>query len=217
MRKRLQLKVCGMRDPVNVRQVLEEIKPDYMGFIFYEKSPRYMAAPLPKEMYDSWPSSTQKVGVFVKASIDFIQEKINTHQLDILQLHGDESPEEVEAIKKATKLPIIKVFRVGPKFDLLDMADYEAFADYFLFDTKSEAFGGTGEAFSWKVLHHYPSSIPFFLSGGVDVGMSEAIQKLSKRTPSMKALDVNSKFESSPGIKDIEKLKMLINQPIAKI
>lgn len=193
-----------MRKSSNIRELLR-LQPDYIGFIFFEKSKRNAAEILNTDLLKSFPSTTQKVGVFVNADIDFVTKKIEDFGLDMVQLHGDESPLFCNEIK-SIGIKVIKVFSVGESFDFEQLKDYEDSVDFFLFDTKGKERGGNGVAFDWKLLDAYEGQTPYFLSGGIDLENIEFIGKL-KTQPF--AIDVNSKFEIEPGLKDIEKLKTL--------
>ena len=186
----------------NIEEVAQ-LRPDYLGFIFYEKSSRFFEGRIPEI-----PKSIKKVGVFVNASLDYILEKIETHHLQVVQLHGNESVEFCRSLKRK-HIEIIKVFSIKDVFDFSALKRYEDVCDYFLFDTKGKLPGGNGYTFNWTILNHYPSTKPFFLSGGI--GLNELINikkiKNSEASKYCYALDVNSKFEIKPGLKNIEKLE----------
>lgn len=188
-----------MRSPENI-DALKKVAPDYMGLIFWESSKRYVETPVPAKE-----ESFQRVGVFVDASLDYIQSCIQTHQLDMLQLHGDESPERCAELQKITA--VIKAFPVGPGFDFNTITDYENCCDYFLFDTQGPLPGGNGKGFDWTLLETYPSQKPFFLSGGIGMEAVDAIHALQKSNLPLHAIDVNSKFEIEAGLKDISLLQ----------
>ncbi len=210
----LKLKICGMKEPANIRQVAE-LQPEYMGFIFYKKTPRYFENSIP-EISDE----IKKTGVFVDATSVYIQEKIKVHGFRAIQLHGNESPDFCKELKKqiSEEIEIIKVFSIKNNFDFNKLKPYEAVVDFFLFDTKGKTKGGTGKTFNWEILKDYPSANPFFLSGGIGLEEIDAIKKLqhyfqqNKKENLLYALDVNSRFETEPGIKDIEKLKEFIKR-----
>lgn len=197
-----KLKVCGMKYPDNIAELLL-LAPDYMGFIFYEKSSRNVGEELDSAAIQ-YLESVKKIGVFVNAPEALMKEKAEAFGLDYLQLHGQESPELCKSLKQ-TGVGIIKVFSVGNGFDFSQLEAYEEVVDFFLFDTKGKHPGGNGVVFNWKILDQYPSKIPFFLSGGIDV---EKAKKLPQH-PKLHAIDVNSKFELSPGLKNIKQLKQL--------
>ena len=195
----MKLKICGMKYSENIQKVAT-LLPDYLGFIFYEKSPRFFNGKLPELS-----KSIQKVGVFVNASISDILQKIKEYNLQVVQLHGNESPEICE-ILKIINIPVIKVFSVDDSFDFEAIQPYENVCDYFLFDTKGKNPGGNGTTFNWQILKNYPSKKPFFLSGGIGLEEIEAIKKLNLP---IYAIDVNSKFETKPGVKNTQLLKEL--------
>ena len=199
--KGLKLKICGMKFPENIEQVAA-LQPDYMGFIFFEKSPRNFDAEAPR-----LPEKIKKTGVFVDASLDYILEKVEKHQLQAIQLHGNETPEFCAALK-AENLEIIKVFSVKDSFDFSILQKYENKVDFFLFDTKGKAKGGNGITFDWEILKKYPSETPFFISGGI--GLEEIARFKDFEFPkTFYGIDVNSRFETKPGFKNLEDLKEL--------
>ncbi len=201
----MKLKVCGMKH--NTLEVTA-LQPDYLGFIFHEDSPRNFDNDIPK-----LPENIKKVGVFVDKTVEFIAGQIEKHQLDAVQLHGHESPEVCKLLKSAN-VEIIKVFSIKNEFDFSVLAPYEDVCDYFLFDTKGKLPGGNGYTFDWSVLNDYPSTKSFFLSGGIGLDQLENIKEF-KNSPASTycyALDVNSKFEIEPGLKDIEELKKFKSQ-----
>lgn len=207
----LKLKVCGMRNSDNIKQLLA-LAPDYMGFIFYEKSPRNAAQVLDSELLMTFPETTLKTGVFVDASIDFILEKVKKYRLDALQLHGNETPQYILELKNSTTkypLQIIKAFGIDENFDFGILKSYENVTDYFLFDTKGKNHGGNGVKFNWGLLKNKTITKPYFLSGGLDLEDMEDVLRFHKNNPLLYSLDVNSKFETAPGMKDIDKLKLL--------
>ncbi|PWL32363.1 MAG: N-(5'-phosphoribosyl)anthranilate isomerase [Roseivirga sp. XM-24bin3] len=199
----MKLKVCGMRQSENIQQLLE-LEPDFMGFIFFERSKRF-APHLDKELLSNFPESVKKVGVFVNSPIDELKEKVKEYKLDYVQLHGDESVEYVGELF-AIGIKVIKVFSVGDEFDFDRLKSYKGLVDFFLFDTKGKERGGNGVVFNWEVLNDYSYDVPYFLSGGIDL---ENINDMSSLKVQPYAIDVNSKFEIEPGLKDIEQVKML--------
>jgi len=198
----VKIKVCGMRETENIRQLLM-LQPDYMGFIFYPKSKRFVEGILSPEVLAEFPASCKKTGVFVNASLAEIQEAILKYGLNAIQLHGEESPELCVALKKP-ELEIIKVFSVGSDFDFEQLKAFQSVCDYFLFDTKGDNYGGHGVTFDWQILKNKAIQKPFFLSGGID---PENIKDIENISPFLYAIDVNSKFELSPGLKDIQLLE----------
>ena len=202
----MKLKICGMKYPDNILEV-GSLLPDYMGFIFWEKSARYFDGIIPE-----LPTSIKKVGVFVNAPLVEILEKIEKHNLQTIQLHGNESVEFCENLKKNTskEIEVIKVFSILNTFDFAVLKPFENVCDYFLFDTKGKLPGGNGTTFDWKVLENYPSTKPFFLSGGIGTEEMEAVNEILKTNLPVYAIDVNSKFEIEPGLKNIELIKLLV-------
>ncbi len=220
---RLKIKVCGMKYQENILE-LANLQPDYLGFIFHENSSRYFDGSIPE-----LPKTIKKVGVFVDASHELIIEKVNRYQLDAVQLHGEESVEFCSALKhqfgydqetttkkdssssiarNSSHIDIIKVFSIKDTFDFSVLEPYETTCDYFLFDTKGKLPGGNGDTFNWDVLKDYPSSKPYFLSGGIGLESVEHIKTFfgSEASRYCYAIDVNSKFESQPGMKNIDQL-----------
>lgn len=201
----MKLKVCGMRARQNIIDLLV-LEPDYMGFIFYEQSPRNASNILNMELLRSFPACTKKVGVFVNEEINKVAETVMKFELDVVQLHGDETVEYVLKLKEKG-LSIIKAFSIDKKFDFDQVPYYEPYVDYFLFDTKGEVRGGTGKKFDWGLLKNYNRNVPYFLSGGIDLANLTDLEVLSGKN--LHAIDVNSKFETQAGLKNIEKLKRL--------
>ncbi len=193
------IKVCGMRSPDQVKQV-EEFA-DYVGFIFYQHSQRFV---------ESTPvvSKAKKVGVFVNATLDEVRQSIAKHSLDVVQLHGNETPEFCQELK--ANVEIIKAFGVQPDFSFSETKAFEAKVDFFLFDTKTPGYGGSGKQFDWSLLSNYQGETPFLLSGGLHPNALEEIQNL--RHPKMMGLDLNSGFEIAPANKDVDLLRTFILQ-----
>lgn len=196
----MKLKICGMKYPENIIEV-GSLLPDYMGFIFWKKSARYFDGIIPE-----LPKSIQKVGVFVNATVDEILEKVEKYDLQVVQLHGHESVEFCVDLKNNCGKPIeiIKVFSVNDTFDFEILEPFETVCDYFLFDTKGKLPGGNGTTFDWEVLKKYPSKKPFFLSGGIGIEELEDVKQILKTNLPIYAIDVNSKFEIEPGLKNVE-------------
>lgn len=199
------VKVCGMRDGDNIREV-EQLSIDWMGFIFYPKSSRYVS-----EVPAYLPTKCKRVGVFVDASADEITKKIHDFSLNAIQLHSNESPEQISHLLSLTShLSIIKAFNIATAEDLKSTASYTGLADYFLFDTKGASVGGNGEKFDWSVLDSYEGETPFLLSGGI--GPDDAARVSSFRHPKCAGIDLNSKFESAPAFKDVTTLSRFLNE-----
>lgn len=194
----MKLKICGMKYPENITEV-GSLLPDYMGFIFWEKSARYFDGIIP-----DLPKSIKKVGVFVNQSQEEILSKISKYDLQAIQLHGHESVEFCQELKNKIdpKIELIKVFSADENFDFEAVKSYESVCDYFLFDTKGKLPGGNGTTFDWKILNQYNSTKPFFLSGGIGLEEIETIKEISKTNLPIYAIDVNSKFEIEAGLKD---------------
>ena len=204
----MKIKVCGMRYEENIKEVAA-IGLDYLGFIFFEGSSRNVTASIP-----TLPSTQKSVGVFVNASFDTIFEKINTYNLQAVQLHGEETPEFCKSLQELNTT-VIKVFSITNKFNFDELAPYESVCDFYLFDTKGPLSGGNGFCFDWSVLDKYPSSKPYFLSGGIGIKDLNQLQDFKKSTAATYcyAVDVNSKFELAPAKKDkksLEKFKQLL-------
>lgn len=199
----LKLKVCGMRDPINISGLVQ-IKPDFIGFIFYPKSPRFVNE-IDEDVLLRIPISIKKVGVFVNEPTSSILEKAKKYGLHYVQLHGDESIEEaVELNEKGLK--VIKVFRLMDSLPVLTKK-YEGIAEYFLFDTASSNYGGSGRHFDWNLLKNYNLETPFLLSGGIQLEDLDRIKSLE--IEKLVGIDVNSRFEKEPGLKDLEMVKAL--------
>jgi phosphoribosylanthranilate isomerase len=194
--KEIKIKVCGMRDSDNIREVAA-LSPDYLGFIFYPKSPRFVGDEFKSPA--SLPSSITRVGVFVNESTQFILMKSKSAGFTVVQLHGNESPDQAAALKDAG-LQIIKVFSVGDDFNFAVTKPYESSSDYFLFDTKGKLFGGNAKTFNWSILNQYDQQVPFFLSGGLSAENLQGIKDLQHMN--LHALDLNSGVELMPGLKD---------------
>jgi len=203
----MKLKVCGMKYQDNIEAV-SNLQPDFLGFIFHEQSPRHFEGIIPELS-----KSIHKVGVFVDETVEFVSNQIEKHKLSVIQLHGHESPETCRLLK-STKAKVIKVFSIKDEFDFSVLAIYEDVCDYFLFDTKGKLPGGNGYTFDWSVLNNYPSTKPFFLSGGIGLNQIEKLKEFqtSETSKYCYAIDVNSKFEIEAGLKNIEQLKEFKSQ-----
>lgn len=199
----MKLKVCGMREPNNAKDLVTKVQPDWMGLIFYPPSPRFV---LPTHAEGIRDLSVKKVGVFVNADLDTIKENIDLFGLETLQLHGGEDANTVKRIKEETQLEIFKVFSVGASFSWGNLSEYLPYVDYFLFDTFTKDYGGSGKVFDWGILKDYPYEKPFLLSGGIDISMINEIKNLKQTVSQLAGVDINSRFETTPGIKDVEKV-----------
>ena len=202
----MKIKVCGMRNQSNIEELVK-LKPDYIGFIFYPKSQRFIGERIPGEVQALIPVYIQKVGVFVDEPFDDLLCKFRSNQLDMVQLHGNELPGYCQRLKNLD-IPVIKVFGISPEFDFGTVKPYNEFCDYYLFDTASGQYGGTGTKFDWNKLNQYQEDKPFFLSGGIQFTDLELIGGIEHSK--LHGIDVNSGFETEPGVKDIPKLKSLI-------
>lgn len=171
------------------------LQPDFMGFIFYEKSKRYVGEGF--SIPENFPNKIKRVGVFVNEGVDSILKQAAKHRLDYVQLHGDESVDSCELVRKKTG--VIKVFRLDDDFDFAQTKQYNSCADFFMFETKTNDYGGSGKAFDWALLKKYDQAKPFFLSGGLTLNNIPQIKNLLNMN--LFALDVNSGAETSPGIK----------------
>jgi len=200
-----KIKICGLRDPENIREVLA-LQPDYIGFIFYPASKRYVGTSLD----DRWITQLKgavKTAVLVDADEQEAQAIVDQFGFQAVQLHGSESPGYCGRLRSAG-VTVIKAFGIDETFSWNRLADYEDVVDYYLFDTQSPQHGGTGKRFDWTLLQGYPFPKPFFLSGGISAGnIREALDIDDDR---LYALDLNSKFETTPGIKDIALLKQTL-------
>lgn len=205
----LKIKVCGMTQASNIAAVAS-LQPAYLGFIFYPKSPRCISE-VSAELIKYVPSSIQTTGVFVDEEIDKVKAHVYKYNLKAVQLHGHESPEYCKEIK-ATGVEVIKAFGVNEDFDFLQLETYLNVVDKFLFDTQTPQHGGSGKVFDWTLLAKYTFDKPYFLSGGIDLSNVATIKKIED--PRLYAIDVNSKFELEPGLKDIEKLKEFFKEII---
>ena len=196
----MRIKICGMKYPENILEV-GSLLPDYMGFIFWEKSARYFDGTMPE-----LPKSIKKTGVFVNETIPVILEKTEKYNLQAIQLHGHETVAFCSELKTkfGASVEIIKVFSADENFDFSVLEPYEAVCDYFLFDTKGKLPGGNGTTFDWKILEKYPSAKPFFLSGGIGIDELDAVTEILKTNLPIYAIDINSKFEIEPGLKNID-------------
>jgi phosphoribosylanthranilate isomerase len=201
----MKLKVCGLKHKENIEQIAQ-LNVDYLGFIFYPKSKRFVGEDFEIPAIND---KIKKVGVFVNADLNYIFEKVEKYNLAAVQLHGDETADYCRLAKQQLKnIEIIKAFGVDEQFDFNTLQAYTAFCDYFLFDTKTKDYGGSGHHFDWTMLKKYNHSLPYFLSGGI--GLKEAEQiKNEKSALKLYAIDVNSKFEIEPGLKDVKLIEIL--------
>lgn len=197
----MEIKVCGLRDRENIKAVAA-LKPTYMGFIFYEGTPRFVGD-ISVETLNIIPLNIGKTAVFVNEDVEHINNIINNYKFDAIQLHGNEGPEICAMFKGTVK--VIKAFGINEDFDFEDLYGYVDHVDYFLFDTKTSIHGGSGETYDWSLLNNYEFDVPFFISGGLSLENIEAVKNIDH--PQFYGVDLNSRFELSPGLKDIEKLE----------
>ncbi|GAB2982005.1 phosphoribosylanthranilate isomerase [Mucilaginibacter puniceus] len=199
----MKIKVCGLRDNI---EAVAALAPDYIGFICYEPSPRYVKD-IPVDLLAKLPSSVYKTAVFVDEKEETINGLIDTFGFNAIQLHGNESPDFANSFRD--KVTVFKAFGVNADFDFEELTHYANKVDYFLFDTKTDLHGGSGKTFDWSILDNYTLNVPFFLSGGLSLDNLAEVKTITH--PQFFGVDLNSKFETSPGVKDIEKLKKAFN------
>jgi phosphoribosylanthranilate isomerase len=196
------LKVCGMTCENQINYLDKKGIAEMIGMIFFSGSPRCISTIVDK------PCHAKAVGVFVNASFDEIMHKVITYQLDYVQLHGNESPELCSALKQNVK--VIKAFRLKDHMDNSIMDPYENVCDLFLFDTLAETYGGSGKKFNWEILFSYDGNTPFILSGGIGPESTHDLTLLDH--PKLIGIDINSCFETEPGIKDLNKIENFKNK-----
>lgn len=197
------IKVCGMREADNIR-ALEALDVDMIGFIFYPKSPRCICE-LPAYM----PRHAKRVGVFVDAEKKEIEMLADRFGLEYIQLHGSESPDYCRSLR-TTGLRLVKAFSIATRTDMESTAAYEPYCDSFLFDTRCQQHGGSGNQFDWTLLNHYKGRTPFLLSGGINVYSAAALKEI--KHPRLAGFDLNSRFELAPGVKDIERINRFLKE-----
>ena len=201
---RLQIKVCGMRDPQNLEQVCA-LAPEYVGFIFYERSKRFLGSSPDPALFAIPGPGIRTVGVFVDEELKRVRKAIDKYGLDMVQLHGEESVEYCR-ILSGEAVQVIKAF--GPHVTNMDLERFRGAADLLLFDSGGAGSGGTGRKFDWALLDDMAFSAPFLLSGGIGPGDAALIRDLELK--GFRGVDVNSRFELSPGLKDVKSLKEFI-------
>ena len=201
----MKIKICGLKFKSNILG-LSKLEPDYMGFVFWEKSKRLVIGSTPNLSQ----TKIKKTGVFVNADFEKIKNKVSVHKLKAIQLHGLESPEFCEKIKNLG-VEIIKAFSIDENFNFNVLEKYELCSDYFLFDTKGKSPGGNGISFDWEILRNYKYEKKFFLSGGISIESINAIKKIKKLSLPLFCVDINSRFELNPGEKNIELIKSFKN------
>ncbi|MGD0756669.1 MAG: phosphoribosylanthranilate isomerase [Bacteroidales bacterium] len=204
----IRIKVCGMCDSLNVKEIADA-KPDFMGFIFYPGSPRYVHEEPEMAIFHNVPPGIKRIGVFLNENNHKILDISIRKGLDMIQLHGNESPVSCLQLK-STGLTIIKAFNIADDFSFESLMQYVPVCDYFLFDTKSENPGGNGMKFNWEKLKEYSLDKPFFLSGGIGPEDAGVIKSIGNR--GFFAVDINSRFEAAPGIKNVSMVKRFIEE-----
>ncbi|KAA6331569.1 N-(5'-phosphoribosyl)anthranilate isomerase [termite gut metagenome] len=191
-----------MREAGNIREI-ERIGADMIGFVFYPESLRYV-----EKTPEYLPQYAKRVGVFVNEKFETIQTTVIRFGLHYVQLHGEESPEYCWLLHQST-IPVIKAFSISQEKDLQTVGRYEGLCDYYLFDTKCNGYGGSGKSFDWNMLNGYKGQTPFLLSGGISMNSIEAWK--SFKHPQLTGIDINSRFEISPGVKDVKSIKKFLN------
>jgi phosphoribosylanthranilate isomerase len=204
--KMLKIKVCGMRDAKNI-EALSQLSVDYMGFIFYSPSPRFVGDSFDVNILKSIPKTIKKVGVFVNETLKEVERTAEKYKLDCIQLHGNEIPDYCNALKEK-KYTVIKAFKGDEASLTCETAAYRFACDFYLFDTPTPMYGGSGRKFDWSILKQQKLYNQFFLSGGISLEDVEQIKNID--IPGIYAIDLNSKFEISPGLKDIVKIKQFV-------
>ena len=203
----VKIKVCGITQKQNMLKIAA-LKPDYMGFIFFENSPRDVSNKINGLPLSELPAAIKKVAVFVNKPLEDAENIIRRYGFDRVQLHGNESPEYCRKLQKT--VPVIKAFGISDKLPD-ELASYENCCDYFLFDTKGKNAGGTGKAFDHAILKNYTMTKPFFLAGGIGPGhLQDGNFRKVITHPSLHAMDINSRFETSPGVKDVGLIERFI-------
>jgi len=220
----LKIKVCGMKDPKNIRQLME-LEPDFMGFIFHPPSPRFIG-PVLRELQEvldtirkkeeALPHKTMMTGVFVDEPAQKIKEQVQLLRLDAIQLHGQETHTFCSSLRK-NGIKVIKAFGISEQFHWSGLEDYRDTIDCILFDTRmGNKTGGTGQRFDWDLLENYKLDIPYFLSGGISEADIPAILDRKSTDSRLMGIDLNSRYELAPGTKDIRNLaktfKLLRNE-----
>ena len=204
----MKIKICGLRDADNLREIAA-LNPDFIGFIFYDQSPRFVGDALDEDVVKELPRAIQKVGVFVNASPEFILRMVKKYDFQYVQLHGHETPDYCRSLRNRG-ISLIKAFRVDESFNFSMLNNYKPHSDFFLFDAKGEQPGGNGISFDWSMLSRYDNEKPFFISGGIGLHNLDQLKQLAGMK--LYGVDVNSQVETSPGVKDIAKVKELIDR-----
>jgi len=209
---KVRIKVCGITLPSQL-EAFDEIGVDLAGFIFYPKSPRYVVNKIPADYLRKFRGRIAKVGVFVNMPYEELMRTVEDYRLDMVQLHGDEIPRYCEQV--SNYITVVKAFRLSENDPIEWMAKpYEEACDMYMFDTLGAGYGGTGKKFDWNVLKNATINKLFFLSGGIEPGDEEKLKKFGKEEIAKRifGIDINSKFEISPGVKDINKVKEFVEK-----
>ncbi len=207
-KRRCAIKVCGLKEESNVQEVLA-LSPEYIGHIFYEKSPRYLTDPMTLPL----DTETQRVGVFVNASLERIVDEVRNNALSIIQLHGLEPVSLINSLKESLPdIGIWKAIKIKDEFPLELISTYRDAVDSFLFDTYSELGGGSGVQFDHALLDHYTEDTPYLLSGGIGPDDAKLVRELFDGDDRMWGVDINSRFETGPGVKDVRLLSQFIDE-----
>lgn len=204
----MEIKICGLSDPESIR-LIAALRPSMMGFIFYAFSPRNACALLPS-MVAELPDEIERVGVFVDAPVDHMLHVAGRYGLTTIQLHGKESPEVCRALREHG-LRVMKAFGIDEDIDWETLRPYEGSVDRFVFDTATAYHGGSGRKFDWSLLHDYPLTTPFLLSGGIGPDDAQAVLEAATSLPMMEGVDINSRFEIRPGNKSPELVKTFMD------
>ncbi len=213
----MKIKVCGLREPDNIAAVAS-LPVDYLGFIFYKKSLRYVEKKVLRpwlEENEELLAGKKRIGVFVNAEIDVILNSVHDFHLDYVQLHGEESPaycaelQTLWSVSSVVSAKLIKAFSVDEDFDFSSTAPYAAYCPLFLFDTRvGDSSGGTGQQFDWDMLTQYQGATPFLLSGGI--GPDDVVRVRRVGHPQLHGIDINSRFEDRPGHKDVDQIEAFV-------
>ena len=202
----MNVKVCGLRDADNLKAIAG-LNPDFIGFIFYEQSPRFVGESLDADVVKALPRRIKKVGVFVNAGPDYVLKTVRKYDLQFVQLHGNETPDYCRSLRNKG-VSIIRAFRVDDSFNFSMLHNFKPYCDFFLFDAKGEQPGGNGVQFDWSVMNRYDNEKPFFISGGIGLHNLDQLTQLDGMK--LYGVDVNSQVETAPGVKDVELVRELI-------
>jgi len=204
----MKVKVCGLKQAENIKAI-SQLNTDFMGFIFYPKSKRFVDMKIIQNQFKQIDESVNKVAVFVNETAEDIHKQISSFEFDFIQLHGKESPQTVTKLK-SLGYGIIKAFSINTVFNFNETKDYEEFCDYFLFDTATPLYGGSGKKFNWDILSNYKGKTPFLLSGGISAKDINDVKNFSHSK--LAGVDLNSGFEIEPGLKDVDLLEKFIKE-----